>query len=155
MGTCTRARSAVAGSLAYALTPATAPTPAVKPPTDNAGEMIMTEGDRKEWADSTVAVLDVIKIIETELAATRLPSHDAQLASNTAFQEVRGVEELYAGTAGREAELLHAALSTATRLALRLQELGKQWGDETDDLELMRARELRRLDELDEDQDGA
>jgi hypothetical protein len=134
---------------------ATAPTPAVKPPTDNEGEMIMTEGDRKEWADSTVAVLDVIKIIETELAATRLPSHDAQLASNTAFQEVRGVEELYAGTAGREAELLHAALSTATRLALRLQELGKQWGDETDDLELMRARELRRLDELDEDQDGA
>lgn len=155
MGTCTRARSAVAGSLAYALTLATAPTPAVKPPTDNEGEMIMTEGDRKEWADSTVAVLDVIKIIETELAATRLPSHDAQLASNTAFQEVRGVEELYAGTAGREAELLHAALSTATRLALRLQELGKQWGDETDDLELMRARELRRLDELDEDQDGA
>ena len=155
MGTCTRARSAVAGSLAYALTLATAPTPAVKPPTDNEGEMIMTEGDRKEWADSTVAVLDVIKIIETELAATRLPSHDAQLASNTAFQEVRGVEELYAGTAGREAELLHAALSTATRLALRLQELGKQWGDETDDLELMRARELRRLDALDEDQDGA
>ena len=155
MGTCTRARSAVAGSLAYALTLATAPTPAVKPPTDNEGEMIMTEGDRKEWADSTVAVLDVIKIIETELAATMLPSHDAQLASNTAFQEVRGVEELYAGTAGREAELLHAALSTATRLALRLQELGKQWGDETDDLELMRARELRRLDELDEDQDGA
>ena len=155
MGTCTRARSAVAGSLAYALTLATAPTPAVKPPTDNEGEMIMTEADRKEWADSTVAVLDVIKIIETELAATRLPSHDAQLASNTAFQEVRGVEELYAGTAGREAELLHAALSTATRLALRLQELGKQWGDETDDLELMRARELRRLDELDEDQDGA
>ena len=117
--------------------------------------MIMNERDRKEWADSTVAVLDVIKIIETELAATRLPSHDAQLASNTAFQEVRGVEELYAGTAGREAELLHAALSTATRLALRLQELGKQWGDETDDLELMRARELRRLDALDEDQDGA
>ena len=115
----------------------------------------MTEGDRKEWADSTVAVLDVIKIIETELAATRLPSHDAQLASNTAFQEVRGVEELYAGTAGCEAELLHAALSTATRLALRLQEQRKQWGDETDDLELMRARELRRLDELDEDQDGA
>jgi hypothetical protein len=40
-------------------------------------------------------------------------------------------------------------------LALRLQELRKQWGDETDDLELMRAWELRRLDELDEDQDGA
>jgi hypothetical protein len=50
---------------------------------------------------------------------------------------------------------LHAALSTATRLALRLQELRKQSGDETDDLELMRAEELRRLDALDEDQDGA
>jgi hypothetical protein len=117
--------------------------------------MIMNERGRKEWADSTVAVLDVIKIIETELAATRLHPHDPQLASDTAFQEVRGVEELYAGTAGREAELLHAALSTATRLALRLQELRKQLGDETDDLELMRAWELRRLDELDEDQDVA
>ena len=116
---------------------------------------MMNEGDRKEWADSTVAALDVIKIIEAELAATRLHPHDPQPASDTAFQEVRGVEELYAGTAGREAELLHAALSTATRLALRLQELRKQWGDETDDLELMRARELRRLDALDEDQDGA
>jgi hypothetical protein len=152
---CTRAWSAVAGSLAYALTPATAPTPAVKPPTDDEWEMIMTERDRKEWADSAVAVLDVIKIIETELAAIRLHPHDPQLASDAAFQEVRGVEELYAGAAGREAELLHAALSTATRLALRLQELRKQWGDETDDLELMRTRELRRLDELDEDQDGA
>ena len=80
---------------------------------------------------------------------------DSVSALLSPFQEVRGVEELYAGTAGREAELLHAALSTATRLALRLQELRKQWGDETDDLELMRARELRRLDELDEDQDGA
>jgi hypothetical protein len=155
VGTCTRARSAVAGSLVYALTLATAPTPAVKPPTDNDREMIMTEGDRKEWPDSSVAVLDVIKIIETELAATSLHPHDPQLASDTAFQEVRGVKELYAGTAGREAELLHAALSTATRLALRLQELRKQWGDETDDLELMRAWELSRLAELDEDQDGA
>jgi hypothetical protein len=117
--------------------------------------MIMNERGRKEWADNAVAVLDVIKIIETELAATRLHPDDPQLASDTAFQEVRGVEELYAGTAGREAELLHAALSTATRLALRLQELRKQWGDETDDLDLMRARELRRLDALDEDQDGA
>jgi hypothetical protein len=117
--------------------------------------MIMTERHRKEWADGTVAVLDVIKIIETELAATRLHPHDPQLATDRAFQEVRGVKELYAGTAGREAVLLHAALSTATRLALRLQELRKQGGDETDDLELMRAQELRRLDELDEDQDGA
>jgi hypothetical protein len=117
--------------------------------------MIMNERDRKEWADSTVAVLDVIKIIETELAATKLHPHDTQLASDTAFQEVRGVKELYAGTAGREAELLHAALSTATRLALRLEELRKQWGDETDDLELMRAQELGRLDELNEDQDEA
>jgi hypothetical protein len=117
--------------------------------------MIMNERDRKEWADSAVAVLDVIKIIETELAATRLHPHDPQLASDTAFQVVRGVKELYAGTAGREAELLHAALCTATRLALLLQDLRKQWGDETDDLELMRARELRRLDEIDEDQDEA
>ena len=115
----------------------------------------MNERDRKEWADGTIAVLDVIKIIETELAATRLHPHDPQLATDTAFQEVRGVKELYAGTAGREAVFLHAALSTATRLALRLQELRKQWGDETDDLELMRAWELRRLDELKEDQDGA
>jgi hypothetical protein len=29
----------------------------------------MNENDRQEWADSSVAVIDVMKIIKTELAA--------------------------------------------------------------------------------------